>query len=578
MNVPVQWFGVVLVTTLINGLSLGYIAWREKHRALAFWSWAWFSWAAAVVPLTFIGGLEASPLAAVLCGLCWVVSTLYFLAGTYGLAGRPLPKVWLGVGIAAGGSSIGLALGAPPPVGMVPLVLFQSVGMASAGVLVVRRHRKYAGGWLCGLALIGLGVHVLDAPVAAQRPEWLMWGFVLATALELLTALGMLMLYYEHARVQLVVAQRALAETARMEALGRVAGGVAHDFNNMLAVVQGHLDLGRLGGQKTFSEESFEAIEEAVDQAARLTNQLLTFGRRAVIQPRSTDVRGVVERTVELLRSVIPSSIELRFSAEPAQYVASMDRTLLEQIVLNLVTNARDAISGVGQIEVRLTPAGDASAPRLVLSVIDDGEGMEPAVAEQIFEPFFTTKGEGRGTGLGLASVQGAVSQLGGQIRVESKLGQGTSFVVSLPWLPPVETTPPPPVEVGECSCTILVVDDDAGVRNVTQQMLETEGHRIEQAGNGQEALRKIQNKHFDLIISDLVMPEMSGTDLRALVSRLSPHTKVLLTSGYPRGAEPEDSSIHFLAKPFHRQQLLAAVAFLVGLPPGEPAHTPAES
>ncbi len=564
MNLPLQWFAVVASTTLINGLSFGFLAWREKHRALAFWSGAWFAWALAIVPLTFFEQQQPPPLAAVACGLLWVMSTLCFLSGAYHLAMRRLPRAWLAVAAVAVLVSIALALEHKSEVGMVPLVLFQSLGMMATGWLIVRRHHRFAGAWLCGVALIGLGLHVLDAPIASQRVSWLLWGFVLATALEVTTALGMLMLYYEQARVQLLQAQRALADTARMEALGRIAGGVAHDFNNMLTVMQGHLDLIRMDSRnKNVSAGSLEAMEGAVHQAGRLTSQLLAFGQRSVIQAQAVDVRRVVERTLELLRKVIPESIEVGCSTAPGDYAASLDRALLEQIVLNLVTNARDAISGVGKIDVELSRRTEPQ-PALVLRVSDDGNGMDDAVKRRIFEPFFTTKGGGRGTGLGLASVQGAVSQLGGTVQVESGPGKGTRFEIVLPWVATKESAAPHSGETRTRGCRILLVDDDEGVRNVTRKMLETGGHRVDEASDGAMALTKARECNYDVIISDVVMPLLGGVQLRLELQRMSPDTRVLLTSAYPRDEELDWQEDQFLAKPFQREVLLSTVARLV--------------
>jgi two-component system cell cycle sensor histidine kinase/response regulator CckA len=316
---------------------------------------------------------------------------------------------------------------------MIPLVSFQCVGQLATGVLILREAKGRAGGWLAGGALIGLSLHVLGAPLTMDHPALVPWGFVVATALELCTALGMLTLHYERARAELVETQRVLEQTRRIEALGKVAGGVAHDFNNMLTVMQGNLELLRMnGGDAAGPKPELDEMESAIRQAARLTSQLLAFGRRAPIQAEAIDVRSVVEGTVDLLRKVIPKEVELTLSATEGSFATEMDRALLEQIVLNLVTNARDAIAGSGHIRVALDRAA-APVPTARLRVEDDGVGIDEAVAGRIFEPFFTTKPLGQGTGLGLATVQGSVTQLGGSIRVESRPGRGTTFEILLP-------------------------------------------------------------------------------------------------------------------------------------------------
>jgi signal transduction histidine kinase/ActR/RegA family two-component response regulator len=462
---------------------------------------------------------------------------------------------------------------------MLPLMLFQAVGLASAGVLIIRSGRGRAGAWLVGASLVGLGLHLCGSLFLAQGPGLMPWGFVIATALEMLTALGMVTLYYEHARAQLLDAQRALAETRRVEALGRVAGGVAHDFNNMLTVMQGHLDLLRpqLGGGAEVMA-SMQTMEQAVRQAGRLTAQLLAFGRRSVIQREAIDVHRVIAESLELLRKVIPSNIEVDFQSSEAQYAASMDRSLLEQIVLNLVTNARDAISGAGQITIALSRT-DSPSPTLLLCVSDTGSGMEANVLARVFEPFFTTKADGRGTGLGLASVQGAVNQLGGQIRVESWPGKGTRFEVRLPLLV-AAAMPLEPVTQGRTGpLDILLVDDAERVREVSARLLERAGHRVHQASNGAEALEMIRARRYDVVLSDVVMPRMGGLELARAAARLRPDAVVVLTSGYPRDADVQSPAVHFLPKPFESRVLLETLERLVAEPrrgSGSRQHAPA--
>jgi CheY-like chemotaxis protein len=370
----------------------------------------------------------------------------------------------------------------------------------------------------------------------------------------------MITLHYEHARGQLLAAWRELAETRRLEALGRVAGGVAHDFNNMLTVMQGHLELLRMelnGAQQVAS--SLQVMDQAIAQAGRLTAQLLAFGRRSVLQPEHIDVREVIGETLTLLKKVIPSSIQVSYHCAEGSYAASMDRSLLEQIVLNLVTNARDAIAERGHISVQLERT-DAESPGLLLCVVDDGRGMDEGVLSHIFEPFFTTKGNGKGTGLGLASVQGAVSQLGGQIHVESRPGLGTRFEVRLP-LVVANAAPAPLTErVPTGPLDILIVDDAAPLREVTARLLETAGHRVRHAKDGAEALDMLRTSHCDVILSDVVMPRMGGLELAEAVAKLRPEVSIVLTSGYPKGTAVDPAAVCFLPKPFKPSVLLDTI------------------
>ncbi len=564
MNVEPPWYVLAVLTTWLNGSTLGFIAWRERNGALRFWAAAWLAWGLAVIPLAALGSPHAQPLVAVACGLLWVASTLCFLRGAYALSGRMMSRLWYAV--AAGCAVLALALGVGPngATGMVPLVLFQSVGLTSTGVVIIRGGRGRAGGWLCGAALIGLGLHVLDAPFFASRPGLFVWGFVLAIGLQILAALGMLMLYYEHARAELLQTQHQLEQNRRMEALGRVAGGVAHDFNNMLTVMRGQLDLIQFrGAVPPGAKEALEAIEQATERAARLTSQLLAFGGRSMIQQQSIDVRAVVAATLDMLQKVIPANVRLTLRCTEGSYAASVDQSLLEQIVLNLVTNARDAIAGDGSIQVELART-ERPQPALRIRVTDDGAGMEEAVVQRAFEPFFTLKAAGHGTGLGLASVQGAVAQLGGEIHVESQLGRGSTFEVVLPWREPVAAPAPAAHAKPHDTLRVLVVDDDEDVRAITVRMLQDAGHDVEQASDGLGALERIRSKAFDVLVSDLIMPRMGGADLRDEVSKLNPGLAVLLTSGYPSDAMLETDRVGFLPKPFGRAELLHAIERLI--------------
>ncbi|MBL4689607.1 MAG: hypothetical protein JKY37_33780 [Nannocystaceae bacterium] len=251
--------------------------------------------------------------------------------------------------------------------------------------------------------------------------------------LESTAALGIVMLHYEHVRRAWLQTQDKLHNSRRVEALGRIAGGVAHDFNNILTVVHAEIDLIKISDSDEERDESLEVIMEAVARATRLTTQLLTFGRQSSVKPTDVDVREVVESTLDLLRRVTPKQIEIVFESEQRAYPMTTDRSLLEQVVLNLVSNAKDALPEGGRIEVRLSLASDP-IPSLQLSVRDNGEGMSEDVLDRVYEPFFTTKEVGDGTGLGLAAVHGAVAQLNAQIRVKSKEHYGTTFEVLLPF------------------------------------------------------------------------------------------------------------------------------------------------
>jgi CheY-like chemotaxis protein len=304
-------------------------------------------------------------------------------------------------------------------------------------------------------------------------------------------------------------------------------------------------------------------MREAVERAARLTKQLMAFGRRSVLVPHAIDVRDVVAGTLALLRKIIPASIDLELRGADAPLLASMDRTLVEQIVLNLVTNARDAIAGQGHIQVELERR-QGPPEALVLRVVDDGQGMDDGVVKRVFEPFFTLKPLGRGTGLGLASVQGAVSQLGGTISVQSRIGSGSTFEIMLPL---IAATPERAVNVqgpAPSRLEILVVDDDERVRSITALILRRAGHHVMEAADGHTALQLIRATPYDILISDVVMPRLGGTEVVDEARRLRPGMALVLASGYPHDGTRDAGNLTFLPKPYGASELLAHVARVV--------------
>lgn len=432
MGAPIPWLALAAAVTVINGVTLRYLARREPSQSSLSWSWAWLAWAASILPLMLLeSNARLSPLFPAI-GVLWCASALFFLRGSYALLGRQVPRGWYGVGGIAAVTSLVLTASSVGTLAMAPLALFQGAGLIGAGLVMLANARRRTGAWLYGVALTLLGVHVFDAPVVMKFPWLAPWGFVLALSLEVVAALGMVVLHYDQARERLLVAERSLEQSRRIEALGRVAGGVAHDFNNMLTILQGNLDLLRSTEASPAALEASSGIAEVVERGTRLTRQLLAFGRRADTLLAPLDVRELVQSTLDWLGKLIPKNIQLDLNCQNADYTAVLDRSLLEQILLNLVTNARDALDGPGRICVELERRSPPSAA-IVLRVVDSGPGMDAELLGRIFEPFFTTKGSERGTGLGLASVEGAVTQLGGTIRVESRPGLGTKFEVVLP-------------------------------------------------------------------------------------------------------------------------------------------------
>ncbi|MBL8747925.1 MAG: response regulator [Planctomycetes bacterium] len=382
-------------------------------------------------------------------------------------------------------------------------------------------------------------------------------------------------------------AENLLHHAQRMEAIGRLASGVAHDFNNLLTVIlsQSEIAAARATGPVT---ADIDTIASAATTAAGMTRQLLAYTRQAPINRGVVDLGVVLDGLRTILERSIDQRIELVVDTSRKVPPVDADRSQVEQIVMNLVLNARDAITGRGCITIALDEADlDAShlvansctrpGPHSVLVVRDTGTGMDAATQARMFEPFFTTKPEGRGTGLGLATVYGNVQQHGGAIRVHSVVGTGTTFEVFLPCArqPAVERSPRHNTRVGPAGpATILVVDDTAQVGQLIRMMLAENHHVVMLATSAEEALHLWKkNRHaIDLVITDSRMPGMSGHELVRRLRREDPHLPVVCTSAHApsdlRGAPEPDGSVAFLEKPFTRASLAAVVAAALGHPP----------
>ncbi len=337
-------------------------------------------------------------------------------------------------------------------------------------------------------------------------------------------------------------------ETQRLEALGRFAGGVAHDFNNLLTVILASSELLALNVEGQTSLAMVEDVRRAAERAATLTRQLLAFGRRQMVVRQTLDLNAVVGRLENLTRRLLGTDIELALSLDPEIAYVEADYGQIEQIVLNLVANARDAMSQGGTLTIatRVTTIDNGSIPDhpemgagryVVLSVSDTGSGIDAETRTRIFEPFFTTKSPGEGIGLGLASVYGMVSQNGGRILVASTPGHGTVFEIYLPRAT-VEHRPGNVDETAESiggTETILLVEDEEAVRSLLRVAMEQHGYAVIEAANGADALRRFEEHSgsIDLLVTDIVMPQMNGRQLHAVLSARQAALKVLFLSGY---------------------------------------------
>lgn len=383
-----------------------------------------------------------------------------------------------------------------------------------------------------------------------------------------------------------VALEAQLRESQKMQALGQLAGGVAHEFNNLLTTILAATET--LGGQSPPVLAVHTArIQKAAERAAVLVRELLAVGGRHVARPRTLDLNGLVTETLDRLRDGLGSGIAVEHRLAPGAVRVRGDPELMGQLLTNLVLNARDAMSGGGTLTletatVNLCAAADAGAEPVgpgryvVLTVRDTGRGMDAATRARLFEPFFTTKEVGDGTGLGLATARGIVHQHGGRIVVHSVPGQGTTFEVYLPQVAdPPEVEParavPPLCRAG--SRTILLVEDEEEVREVTREILVAEGYAVVTAPDGHTALTlcRTQGDALGLLITDVRMPGMSGYELARQVARRVGRLPVLCISGYARGmsgtAEPPPPGTTFLPKPFTRAALTAKVRELLHQP-----------
>jgi PAS domain S-box-containing protein len=378
--------------------------------------------------------------------------------------------------------------------------------------------------------------------------------------------------------------ERQLHQSQRLESLGQLAGGVAHDFNNLLAVISNYAAfVAEEVASKTPRQEwqavieDIQQIERAAERAAVLTRQLLAFARRDVIQPRPLDLNHVIKGIEQLLLRTLGEHVDLSTNLATGLRSVVADPGQIEQILVNLAVNARDAMPGGGKLLVATASAeidADHAASRVGLApgryvglkVSDTGTGMPKDVIDRAFEPFFTTKAKGQGTGLGLATVYGIVTQLGGYVQIYSEPGLGTTFTILLPETSQCAEDPSPTLSTlqGGAGETVLVVEDEAAMREVTRRILARNGYQVITAVDGLNAIEVAANHpgDIDMLVTDVVMPQMLGKEAAERIRALYPGVKVLFMSGYAQGVLDTrgilETGLNLIEKPFTEASLLA--------------------
>ena len=383
-----------------------------------------------------------------------------------------------------------------------------------------------------------------------------------------------------------------LRHALRMEAVGRLAGGVAHSFNNLLLVIQGHAHvlLNSLRPSDALQKHPKEILK-ASENAASLTRQLLAFSRKQILQPKVLDLNALISQTAELLPSLLGPDIELELSLDPSLGRVKADPGQMEQVIMNLVVNARDAMREGGKLKIETTNETSswssvhperAGQLGVMLAVSDDGCGMSEETRSRIFEPFFSTKEKGKGTGLGLSMVYGTVEQSGGSIKVLSAPGRGTTIQI---WLPRVEEAEPAaslpepkkPIEIRPplATETVLLAEDDQGVRRIAREFLRMKGYQVLEAGNAAEAIRIARESPgpIHLLLTDIVMPGLKGEELVERVTTIRPDVKVLYMSAYTEDAILNLGILapgtNFIEKPFGPEDLARKVRKVLEAVPG---------
>lgn len=377
--------------------------------------------------------------------------------------------------------------------------------------------------------------------------------------------------------------EQQLRQAQKLEAIGRLAGGVAHDFNNILTVILGYSTIvqEKLQNGDTAIENEVTGIKEAANRASTLTRQLLAFSRRQILKPKQVHLNELIKNLEKMMRRLVTEEIGMYLDLSAVPDTVWVDPGQIEQVLMNLIVNARDAMPGGGRISIRTlnykvtsvepSPMGEIPPGEYVCAAVrDTGVGIEPHMLKMIFEPFFTTKSEEKGTGLGLSTVYGIIKQSSGFLQIESEMGKGSTFWILLP-VSHNKSEAPKSSRGVEQSYTgnerILVVEDEESLRNLVERILKLYGYTVVLADGAEKALKLLEanETEFDLLVTDLVMPRMGGEELAQHFTQQSPSTKIVYMSGYPHkhtseGSAVESDSTPFISKPFTPEEFVRVV------------------
>jgi signal transduction histidine kinase len=431
------------------------------------------------------------------------------------------------------------------------------VGLEVDGEHLTRRISRY---FLLGalIVLAGLVLAVLGLSQASLRRA----NRQLEDRAEALAEANVLLAEQMEVRAR---TEEQLRQSQKMQALGQLTGGIAHDFNNLLTVIQGSADmLTRENVSEPKRIRFAQAIVQASGTAASLTSQLLAFARRQPLKPEKLDLNQLIGSLRDLLDRTLGERIVVRINLAADRCPVEVDRAQLQSSILNIASNARDAMSGEGRLTIATRACFEEGRAMVAIDISDTGSGIPPEMLERIFEPFFTTKGTGKGTGLGLSQVYGFATQSGGTVRIESEVGAGTTISIILPssdWTANGEREPAPAEASAKLVGRILVVEDNVEVGTFAETLLSEQGHQVERATSAEQALELVRQQSFDLIFSDVVMPGMGGLQLAEILQIERPELPVILATGYSQQiAESGTRGRPVILKPYRLATLQAAI------------------